>query len=103
MIRLFRRARFPRTDPNLNYPAVDEHFPHLNVEQTLNFAVETRTPRTRIDGVSRMTFARRMTDALLNTLGLQHTLKTKVGNAYVHGISGGERKRVSLAETVCLL
>ncbi|KAI9765217.1 MAG: ATP-binding cassette transporter snq2 [Geoglossum simile] len=79
---------------------VDEHFPHLNVEQTLNFGVETRTPRIRVDGVSRPAFVERMTDVLLTTLGLQHTRRTKVGNAYVHGISGGERKRVSLAETL---
>jgi ATP-binding cassette, subfamily G (WHITE), member 2, SNQ2 len=79
---------------------VDEHFPHLNVEQTLNFGLETRTPHIRIDGVSRPAFVERMTDVLLTTLGLQHTRRTKVGNAYVHGISGGERKRVSLAETV---
>ncbi|KAH0541819.1 hypothetical protein FGG08_003702 [Glutinoglossum americanum] len=39
-----------------------------------------------------------MTDALVTTLGLRQTLETKVGNEYVHGISGGERKRVSLAE-----
>jgi ATP-binding cassette subfamily G (WHITE) protein 2 (SNQ2) len=44
-----------------------------------------------------------MTDALVTTLGLKHTLKTKVGNEYVHGISGGERKRVSLAEMVGFL
>ncbi|KAI9772587.1 MAG: ATP-binding cassette transporter snq2 [Geoglossum umbratile] len=85
---------------NRSTALVDEHFPHLNVEHTLKFAVETRTPHMRIDGISRPTFVERMADVLLNTLGLQHTLKTKVGNAYVHGISGGERKRVSLAETL---
>lgn len=32
--------------------------------------------------------------------GLTHTLNTKVGNDFVRGISGGERKRVSIAEVV---
>ena len=30
--------------------------------------------------------------------GLSHTIDTKVGNDYVRGVSGGERKRVSIAE-----
>ena len=30
--------------------------------------------------------------------GLSHTYNTKVGNDYVRGVSGGERKRVSIAE-----
>lgn len=33
--------------------------------------------------------------------GLSHTMNTKVGNDFVRGVSGGERKRVSIAE-VCL-
>lgn len=30
--------------------------------------------------------------------GLSHTLNTKVGNDFIRGVSGGERKRVSIAE-----
>lgn len=32
--------------------------------------------------------------------GLSHTYNTKVGNDFVRGVSGGERKRVSIAEMV---
>jgi len=32
------------------------------------------------------------------TYGISHTIHTKVGNDYVRGVSGGERKRVSIAE-----
>jgi ATP-binding cassette subfamily G (WHITE) protein 2 (PDR) len=32
-------------------------------------------------------------------LGLTHTMNTKVGNEFIRGVSGGERKRVSIAET----
>ena len=32
------------------------------------------------------------------TYGLSHTVNTKVGNDYIRGVSGGERKRVSIAE-----
>jgi ATP-binding cassette subfamily G (WHITE) protein 2 (PDR) len=31
-------------------------------------------------------------------LGLSHTYNTKVGNDFIRGVSGGERKRVSIAE-----
>jgi ATP-binding cassette subfamily G (WHITE) protein 2 (SNQ2) len=32
--------------------------------------------------------------------GITHTRHTLVGDAFVRGISGGERKRVSIAETL---
>lgn len=31
-------------------------------------------------------------------LGLSHTVNTQVGNDFIRGVSGGERKRVSIAE-----
>ena len=34
----------------------------------------------------------------LTSLGLSHCLDTKVGNDFLPGISGGERKRLSIAE-----
>lgn len=36
------------------------HFPNLSVGDTLLFAAKARTPRTRIEGVSRDDFARHM-------------------------------------------
>ena len=32
------------------------------------------------------------------TFGIRHTLNTKVGNDFVRGVSGGERKRVTISE-----
>ena len=37
-------------------------------------------------------------DSILDSLGIGHTVKTKIGNEFLRGVSGGERKRVSLAE-----
>lgn len=34
------------------------------------------------------------------TLGLSHTIDTNVGSSLVKGVSGGERKRVSIAEAL---
>ncbi len=39
-----------------------------------------------------------MRDVIMAMLGLSHTINTRVGNGFVRGVSGGERKRVSIAE-----
>ncbi|KAJ7176335.1 ABC-2 type transporter-domain-containing protein [Mycena crocata] len=77
----------------------DVHFPHLTVGQTLLFAAKGRVPRVRFGKVSREAYARHMRDIVMAIFGLTHTLDTKVGNDFVRGVSGGERKRVSIAET----
>lgn len=77
---------------------VDVHFPQLTVGQTLNFAAQARAPRNRLPGVSRKQYAKHMTEVIMAVFGLSHTYNTKVGNDFVRGISGGERKRVSIAE-----
>ncbi|THH15930.1 hypothetical protein EW146_g4638 [Bondarzewia mesenterica] len=77
---------------------VDVHFPNLTVGQTLSFAARARTPRTRLPGVSRGQWAEHMKDVVMAIFGLTHTVNTKVGNEFVRGVSGGERKRVSIAE-----
>jgi len=77
---------------------IDQHFPHLTVEQTLNFAAAARTPSTRVRGISRDTFSKHIAEVVMTIFGLIHIKNTKVGNDYVRGVSGGERKRVSIAE-----
>ena len=77
---------------------VDVHFPQLTVGQTLNFAAQARAPRNRIPGVTREQYAKHMTEVIMAVFGLSHTYNTKVGNDFVRGVSGGERKRVSIAE-----
>jgi len=77
---------------------VDVHFPQLTVGQTLNFAARARAPRNRIPGVDRKQYAKHMTEVMMAVFGLSHTFNTRVGNDFVRGVSGGERKRVSIAE-----
>ncbi|CAI7673956.1 unnamed protein product [Penicillium pancosmium] len=78
------------------------HFPQLSVGDTLLFASHARTPSNRPPGVSRDQFALHKRDVVMAMLGLSHTMNTKVGNEYIRGVSGGERKRVSIAEiTLC--
>ena len=80
----------------------DVHFPQLSVGDTLKFAALARAPRNRLPDVTREQYAEHMRDVVMAMLGLTHTINTKVGNDFVRGVSGGERKRVSIAEaTLC--
>ncbi|KAI4182663.1 MAG: hypothetical protein LQ346_006537, partial [Caloplaca aetnensis] len=79
----------------VNYnPEDDQHFPSLNVWQTLKFSLMNKTRRRHQPEINTII------QALLRMFGISHTSKTLVGNEYVRGISGGERKRVSIAETL---
>lgn len=80
--------------------AIDHHFPYLTVSQTLEFAASTKTPRMRIDGMSRRQYVEGARDVLMAVFALTHTAHTRVGNDFVRGVSGGERRRVSIAEMV---
>ncbi|KAI9833623.1 MAG: hypothetical protein M1819_003576 [Sarea resinae] len=77
---------------------VDYHFPHLTVLETLTFAAAVRTPCHRPGGMSRKEYAAHMAEVMMALFGISQTRNTKVGNDYIRGCSGGERKRVSLAE-----
>ncbi|KAF9270866.1 hypothetical protein L218DRAFT_889741 [Marasmius fiardii PR-910] len=78
----------------------DLHIPTLTVAQTLGFALSTKTPgpNGRLPGVSRKEFNEEVLQTLLRMLNISHTKNTLVGDAFVRGVSGGERKRVSIAE-----
>ncbi|KAG2044053.1 pleiotropic drug resistance ABC transporter [Suillus americanus] len=81
-------------------PEDDIHFPTLTVDQTLSFAVRNRTPTTRLSGQTRQDYVEDTTTMLMKVLGLFRSKHTLVGNAQIQGVSGGERKRVSIAETL---
>ncbi|KAH8695317.1 ABC-2 type transporter-domain-containing protein [Talaromyces proteolyticus] len=76
------------------------HFPQLTVGETLLFAALARTPQNRFPGVTRKRHAEHLKDVVMAMLGLSHTMNTKVGNDFIRGVSGGERKRVSIAEVM---
>lgn len=78
----------------------DIHFPHLTTAQTLSVASEARAPANAIAKSSRKEYAKDIRDVTVAALGLSHTLDTKVGNDLLRGISGGERKRTSIAEVL---
>ncbi|KAL5362246.1 ABC-2 type transporter-domain-containing protein [Aspergillus floccosus] len=66
---------------------IDVHFPMLSVGETLTFASRARTPRHLPSGVTPSMFSNHLRD-----------VNTRVGNEYIRGVSGGERKRVTISE-----
>ncbi|CAL9734683.1 protein Snq2p [Monosporozyma servazzii] len=79
---------------------LDVHFPYLTVQQTLDFAIACKTPAKRVNNVSREEYIASIRELYATIFGLRHTYQTKVGNDFVRGVSGGERKRVSIAEAL---
>lgn len=76
----------------------DIHFPHLTVAQTLAVASKaTSTQRVAADP-NKNAYARDVLNATVAAIGLSRVLDTKIGSAFVPGVSGGERKRASIAE-----
>jgi len=75
-------------------PEDDTHLPTLTVRQTLEFALENKTPKRCLHEIPRFLaeFGR--------VFGMNHVMNTLVGNEYIRGVSGGERKRVSILESL---
>ncbi|KAI0096799.1 putative ABC multidrug transporter [Nemania sp. FL0031] len=79
----------------------DQHFPSLMVSEVMEFAVGTKIPRQASNlTTSRTEHVAKKTEAILKSLGISHTSETAVGDEFIRGVSGGERKRVSLAEVM---
>jgi ATP-binding cassette, subfamily G (WHITE), member 2, SNQ2 len=64
----------------------------------LEFALSTKTPGKRLPGVSGHQFNKELMSTVLKMLSITHTRDTLVGNEFIRGISGGEKKRLSIAE-----
>ncbi|KAF9165539.1 hypothetical protein DFQ26_009790 [Actinomortierella ambigua] len=77
----------------------DFHYPTLTVRETLEAALRTKTPGKRLPELnSRKAFVEQVLGVLTKMYGLTKQVETVVGNAFIRGISGGERKRLSIAE-----
>lgn len=75
-------------------PEDDVHLPTMTVRQTLEFALESKTPRRLMHQVPRFM------EEFGRIFGMDHVMDTLVGNEYIRGVSGGQRKRVSILESL---
>lgn len=83
-------------------PEDDLHYATISVKNTLNFALKSRTPgkESRNEGESALDYRREFLRVVAKLFWIEHTLRTKVGDEFVRGVSGGEKKRVSIAEAM---
>lgn len=72
------------------------HFPTLTVRQTLEFALRSKMPKRYHGDIP--TFL----DVYGKAFGMSHVMDTMVDNEYIRGISGGEKKRVSIMESLAV-
>ncbi|KAL3685750.1 hypothetical protein R1sor_003772 [Riccia sorocarpa] len=69
----------------------DALFPMLTVRETLLYSARLRLPGDMSDAEKRM-----RVENMINQLGLKQCADTRVGNEKIRGVSGGERRRVSI-------
>jgi ABC-type multidrug transport system ATPase subunit len=84
-------------------PPTDEHVPVLTVEETLSFAYDL-TCSTYAEKLRKQTSisvppgTQPKVHLLLHLFGLSSCRQTRIGDSRVRGVSGGEKKRVTVAE-----
>eukprot|EP01119_Soliformovum_irregulare_P011474 TRINITY_DN2879_c0_g1_i1.p1 TRINITY_DN2879_c0_g1~~TRINITY_DN2879_c0_g1_i1.p1 ORF type:complete len:1443 (-),score=460.96 TRINITY_DN2879_c0_g1_i1:56-4384(-) len=81
-------------------PEEDIHYATLSVEDTLDFALKMKTPGNLLPEEKKRDFRTRVLDGLLNMFGLVKQRHTIAGNEFVRGLSGGERKRLTISEAM---
>ncbi|KAK4762160.1 hypothetical protein SAY87_030044 [Trapa incisa] len=75
----------------------DVLFPHLTVRETLTYAARLRLPKV----MTRQQKEKRAMDVIYE-LGLERCQDTMIGGSFVRGVSGGERKRVSIGNEIII-
>ncbi|MFS7973050.1 putative ABC-type sulfate transporter [Helianthus anomalus] len=75
----------------------DVLYPHLTVRETLIFCALLRLPRS----LSRQEKTE-VADSVIAELGLSKCKNTIIGNTFIRGVSGGERKRVCIAHEMLM-
>jgi ABC-type multidrug transport system ATPase subunit len=84
---------------------VDDHVATLTVRETLTFAVNCMMPPVPKDDPDHELLSNLQNlkvEMFLRLLGLKSCADTAVGNGLLRGVSGGERKRVTLGEMLII-
>ncbi|KAK1429299.1 hypothetical protein QVD17_11505 [Tagetes erecta] len=75
----------------------DVLFPHLTVKETITYAALLKLPKT----LTKQAKVKQAED-VIRELGLERCKDTMIGNSFVRGVSGGERKRVSIGNEIII-
>jgi ATP-binding cassette, subfamily G (WHITE), member 2, SNQ2 len=95
------RPKIISDDLGLIFSIDDTHISTLTVAQTLAFVLSTKIPSSKghhLPKSSGQDIDILYQEMLLRMLNMSHVSGTLVGDEFVRGVSGGERKRVSIAE-----
>eukprot|EP01133_Synstelium_polycarpum_P007442 gene7442-8708_t len=68
----------------------DNHIPTLTVKETLDFSIQCQSnlmPAAKVE----------LCETILDMLGMRHVEETIIGNSTLRGISGGQKKRMTVA------
>ncbi|CEG47929.1 atp-binding cassette superfamily [Plasmopara halstedii] len=79
---------------------MDNHIPTLTVRETFKFADMCVNGRPEDQPEEMRDIAALRTELFLQILGLENCADTVVGDALLRGVSGGERKRVTVGEVL---
>ncbi|TDH67029.1 hypothetical protein CCR75_009616 [Bremia lactucae] len=79
---------------------MDNHIPTLTVRETFKFADMCVNGRPEDQPEEMREIAALRTELFLHILGLENCADTVVGDALLRGVSGGERKRVTVGEVL---
>jgi ABC-type multidrug transport system ATPase subunit len=82
-------------DERIYLAELDVHFPELTVGETLTFAASTRISRATSKASSN---PRKTAERVASLFNLDEAFETQIGDAMIRGVSGGEKRRTSLAE-----
>ncbi len=74
---------------------IDVHFPELTLGETVTFAASMRET-----GASQQSTARQTGRDIATLFDLSGAFETQIGDAMIRGISGGEKRRTSIAEAL---
>ncbi|KAJ9478985.1 putative Protein SNQ2 (putative) [Pseudozyma hubeiensis] len=76
----------------------DQHHATLTVARTIDFALRLKAHAKMLPDHTKQSYRKMIRDTFLKMVNIEHTKHTLVGSATVRGVSGGERKRVSILE-----
>ncbi|KAG8410439.1 Multidrug resistance protein [Metarhizium acridum] len=83
----------------INLGELDVHFPELTLGQTLEFAASTRPSQNlTFDQQNNKQGAEGTARLIASLFGLSSGYDTRIGDALIRGVSGGEKRRTSIAE-----
>ncbi|KAF3069069.1 ABC transporter CDR4 [Daldinia childiae] len=79
---------------------LDVHFPELTLGETLGFAATARAYQNQNDNQRNENNSQHSSPSSLvaSIFGLSNSFQTLMGNEMIRGVSGGEKKRTSIAE-----